>query len=70
MKEEDEKNNMDLNVGKIKKFEEKKEEMAKKTLPTQVVEDWEINMWDDIAMDPSGNVMKYRKEQQDWEIIS
>lgn len=44
----------------VKRFAEKKAEDDKKTLPTQVVEDWEEAMWNDIAMDPSGNVIKLK----------
>ena len=61
MRQEALKNFDEPDLGEIKTFQEKKEISAKKTLPTQIVEEWEINMWDDIAMDPSGNVMKYQK---------
>ena len=53
------------------KYEDRKRELDKKTLPTQNVEDWEIAMWDDIAADPSGNVVRLNKEtSEDWELMS
>ena len=55
----------------ITKFEDRKEELDKKTLPTQNVDDWEIAMWDDIAQDQSGNVVRLNKQNKDnWELMS
>ena len=55
----------------ITKFEDRKEELDKKTLPTQNVDDWEIAMWDDIAQDQSGNVVRLNKQNGDnWELMS
>ena len=36
-------------TNELMKFEERKKELDKKTLPTQIVDEWEIAMWDDIA---------------------
>ena len=46
------------------RFEERKTELDKKTLPTQHVEEWEEQMWNDIAMDPSGNVIKFKQTEE------
>ena len=51
----------DANPGQNKRFADRKAEQDKKTLPTQVVEDWENAIWNDIAMDPSGNVIKIKQ---------
>ena len=63
----------------LQKFEARKVAQDNKTLATQAVEPWEEQMWNDIAMDPSGNVIKFKapgkvadaaEEERDWEVVS